>query len=113
MLLSRVVETSAQVAATRSRKAKVSALSSLLSECAPGEVALVTRYASGSLRQRRTGLGWRSVSALPAPAPSSSLTVGDVDAAFEAVSTMSGAGSQAARATAVRELFGAATEVEQ
>lgn len=67
MLLARVVETSATVAATRSRKAKVLALAALLAECAPEEVALVTLYASGTLRQRRTGLGWRSVATLPRP----------------------------------------------
>ncbi|MBY6708284.1 ATP-dependent DNA ligase [Rhodococcus sp. BP-241] len=113
MLLARVVETSATVAATRSRKAKVLALAALLSECAPEEVALVTLYASGTLRQRRTGLGWRSVATLPPAADAPTLTVAAVDAAFDAVSTMAGPGSQAARAAAVSALFGSATDTEQ
>lgn len=113
MLLARVVDTSAAVSATRSRKAKVLALSALLSECDVDEVPLVTRYASGSLRQRRTGLGWRSVATLPPASTVPALTVDAVDTAFEAISSMSGPGSQATRAAAVTALFAAATDTEQ
>ncbi len=70
-------------------------------------------YVGGSLRQRRTGLGWRGVSSLPAPAETATLTVAGVDAAFEALAALSGPGSQAARAEAVAALFGAATAEEQ
>lgn len=113
MLLARIVETSAEVSATRSRKAKIAALAALLSEAQPDEIALVTRYASGSLRQRKTGLGWRSVATLPDASDEPSLTVDGVDAAFEHLSALSGSGSQAARAAAVTDLFGNATEREQ
>ena len=44
---------------------------------------VVARYLAGELRQRRTGLGWRSLRDLPAPAATPSLRVLDVDAAFE------------------------------
>ncbi|WP_426246390.1 ATP-dependent DNA ligase [Nocardioides sp. LHG3406-4] len=116
MLLHDVVETSRTVAATRSRKAKVEALSATLARVDhddPDEVETVAAYLSGSLRQRRTGLGWRGLQSLPEPAPEPTLTVGEVHSAFEALSVIAGAGSQAARAGAVAELFGRATAEEQ
>ncbi|GAA4719817.1 ATP-dependent DNA ligase [Nocardioides conyzicola] len=113
MLLSDVVATSATVAATRSRKAKVAAIAALLAVATPDEVETVTAYVGGALRQRRTGLGWRGLSSLPDPAVDPSLTVAEVDAAFDAIAELSGSGSQAARSAAVAELFGRATEPEQ
>ncbi len=68
MLLADLVEARKAVRATRSRKAKTAALASALAAAEPDEVETVTSYLSGTLRQRRTGLGWRSLSALPAPA---------------------------------------------
>jgi len=113
MLLADVVATSATVAATRSRKAKVAAIASLLAAASPDEVETVTAYVGGALRQRRTGLGWRGLSSLPTPATTSTLTVAEVHAAFEALAELSGSGSQAARSAAVTDLFGRATESEQ
>ena len=63
VLLSDVVATSGAVTATRSRKAKVAAIAELLGSAAPEEIETVTSYLGGTLRQRRTGLGWRGVSA--------------------------------------------------
>jgi DNA ligase-1 len=116
MLLADVVATSSEVAATRSRKAKVAAFAELLSRVessAPEEIETVTSYLAGSLRQRRTGLGWRSMQSLPAPAPEPSLTVLDVHEAFDRIAALSGSGSQNARAAATAELFGSATAEEQ
>ncbi len=113
MLLTELVATSGAVAATRSRKAKVAALAGLLATARPDELETVTAYLAGSLRQRRTGLGWRGLTELPAPADASSLTVLDVHESFDRIAALAGAGSQAARATAVTELFGRATPDEQ
>lgn len=113
MLLADVVATSGAVAATRSRKAKVAAIADLLARAEPDEVETVTAYVAGALRQRRTGLGWRGLSTLPAPAESSTLDVLEVHEAFERLSALSGAGSQSARALAVADLFGRATADEQ
>jgi DNA ligase 1 len=60
VLLADLVTTSAAVAATRSRLAKVAALADCLRRAAPGEIAIVTSYLSGELRQRRTGAGGAS-----------------------------------------------------
>jgi len=113
VLLADVVATSAAVAATRSRKAKVAAIASLLARARGSELETVTAYVGGSLRQRRTGLGWRGLATLPAPADSSSLAVLEVHEAFDRIAALSGAGSQAARSAAVAELFGRATAEEQ
>ncbi len=113
MLLADVVAASNAVAATRSRKAKVAVLADALTTAAPDEVETATAYLSGSLRQRRTGLGWRGVSDLPEPADSPSLTVLEVHEAFDALAGLSGAGSHATRAAAVGDLFGRATADEQ
>ena len=112
MLLADGVAASQAVAATRSRKAKVAALADTLAR-AGDEAETVTSYLAGSLRQRRTGLGWRSMQSLPPPADSSSLTVGEVHEAFEHIAGLSGAGSQSARADATAGLFGRATADEQ
>ncbi|HWJ83654.1 MAG TPA: ATP-dependent DNA ligase [Nocardioides sp.] len=114
MRLGDLVAVSAAVAATRSRKEKTALIADLLSRAGPGERALVAHYLSGRLRQRRTGIGWRGLQELPAPAePPGTLTVAEVDAAFQALSLLSGAGSAAARAAAVADLFGRATPDEQ
>lgn len=113
MLLRDLVDVSGQVAATRSRKEKSRLISGLLLAAPPDERSLVAHLISGRLRQRRTGLGWRGLQALPSPAPSSSLRVGEVDAAFEAMSLLSGPGSVGLRSAAVADLFGRATDAEQ
>jgi ATP-dependent DNA ligase I len=116
MLLADVVATSTEVGATRSRKAKTAAFAALLARLADAEleeIRTVTSYLAGSLRQRRTGLGWRSMQSLPAPAEEPTLTVLDVHEAFERIAALAGSGSQAARAAATTSLFGRATEAEQ
>jgi DNA ligase 1 len=115
VLLADVVATSTAIAATRSRKAKVAAIADLLARAGPAELETVTAYVGGSLRQRRTGLGWRGLTGLPAPADAGAptLTVLEVHEAFERIAALAGAGSQAARSAAVADLFGRATAVEQ
>ena len=121
MLLSDLVATSAAVAATRSRKAKVAALADLLGRVTaaadagqhPAEIEIAVSYLGGALLQRRTGLGYRGLRDLPAPAHEPSLTVREVHEAFEHLAGLAGAGSQASRAAAVAELFGRATDLEQ
>ena len=113
MLLHEVVETSAAVAATRSRKAKVTALAACLRRAAPDELETVTAYLGGALRQRRTGIGWRGAGASAEPADEPSLTVTEVHEAFDLIAALGGTGSQATRKAAVAALFGRATATEQ
>ena len=113
MLLSDLVDASKTVRGTRSRKAKTAALAAALATAEPHEVETATSYLSGVLRQRRTGLGWRSLAELPARADTATLTVGEVHDAFEAISQVAGAGSQAQRTELVDALFSRATPDEQ
>lgn len=113
MLLAELVTTSAAVAATRSRLAKVAALAETLGRAAPDEVEIVTSYLSGSLRQRRTGVGWRSARATVAPAGEPELTVTEVDAIFAELAEFSGPGSQTARKARLDDLMARATADEQ
>ena len=113
VLLAELVATSASVAATRSRKAKVTALAACLAAAGEDELEVVTSYLGGALRQRRTGLGWRSLAALPPPALQPTLRVLEVHAAFDRIAALAGAGSQSARQAAVAELFARATAAEQ
>ena len=108
-----VVDTSAAVGSTRSRLAKRAAIADLLRQCHSDDVATVVAYLSGSLRQRRPGVGWAMLRDLPAPASTNSLTVAEVDATFETLSGLSGAGSQERRRQLLADLFRRATRSEQ
>lgn len=112
-MLADVVSTSTAVAATRSRRAKTAVLAERLALADPDELEIVTSYLAGSLLQRRTGLGWRSLATLPPPAEVPTLTVGDVDDAFGSIASLTGPGSGAARTAAVDRLFSNATAAEQ
>ncbi|TWD84071.1 DNA ligase-1 [Kribbella amoyensis] len=114
MLLAEVVATSTALSQTRSRRAKADLIASLLTTATdPVETEIVVTYLSGELRQRRTGVGWRTLADAAGPAESTSLTVEEVDRAFGELAEISGAGSQARRREAVDALFGRATEDEQ
>ncbi|MDQ4007934.1 MAG: ATP-dependent DNA ligase [Actinomycetota bacterium] len=113
MHLQSLVTTSREIASTRSRSAKTRLLADALRAAEPHEVETVVSYLSGELRQRRVGVGWRSLQQLPPPAEEPSLTVGEVHEAFERMSLLSGAGSQAARGDLLTELFARATADEQ
>ncbi|HET8717963.1 MAG TPA: ATP-dependent DNA ligase [Nocardioidaceae bacterium] len=115
MLLRDLVEASRTVAATRSRTTKIAALAEALRRSVgdPGQVEIAASYLSGALRQRRTGLGWRSLRELPPAAGTSTLSVLEVDAAFEELAGVSGAGSRDRRTRLVESLFARATAEEQ
>jgi DNA ligase-1 len=112
--LADVVATSAALAATRARSAKVASLVELLQRVPPSEVAVVVGFLVGAPRQGRVGIGWAMLGSTTelAPAPVSTLTVADVDATIDAVERTTGAGSAAAREVIVAELFGRATADE-
>lgn len=113
VLFTRIIETSTSVGATRSRKAKIDALRTLLAELEPSDVGVVVSWLSGELPQGRIGVGWRTLAELDvAPAPQPALTVADVDDALTAVAATSGAGSAARRKELLADLVGAATAEE-
>lgn len=111
VLFSELVETSAVVAATRSRLAKVAALAALVRRMT---TPAVVSFLVGVPSQGRIGAGWRTVFDLAVPPASTpSLTVSDVDSALGAIASTSGKGSTARRSALLIDLFGRATEAEQ
>ncbi|HKH23845.1 MAG TPA: hypothetical protein VKA42_00170, partial [Acidimicrobiales bacterium] len=114
MRFAEVVATTAEVASTRARSRKAAALAELFGRLAPGEVPVVVAILTGTPRQGRIGVGWRTVAGIEAePADEPQLEIADVDAALDRLGGLSGPGSQAARAAELRALLGAATAPEQ
>jgi len=113
VLLEELAETSAAVAASPARLAKVERLAACLRRLDPDEVHPAVAFLSGELRQRQIGVGWAALRELPAPAEAASLTVAEVDAGFERVGRLAGPGSQAERRLLLAGLLGRATGDEQ
>ncbi len=117
MLFADLAATSAAVAATPGRKAKVELLAQALRQLAergdPAQIAAGSAYLSGEMRQRQIGLGYAGLRDLPPAAAIPTLTVLDVDRGFAAIGEPAGQGSQARRRELVHALFGAATAQEQ
>ena len=113
MLLVRIAETSADVAATSSRLAKVKRIAECLAEASPEEVSVAVAYLSGELPQGTVGVGWSALRDLPSPAETPSLTVLEVDAAVSRLQAITGKGSQAARREELAGVFSRATAGEQ
>ncbi|MGK3948399.1 ATP-dependent DNA ligase [Microbacterium sp. K2] len=113
MLLSELVSTTEEVTATASRLAKIDALSRLLARADADDVPTLVGLLLATPRQGRLGVGWRGISALEVThTDEPSLTISDVDAAFEALSSASGSGSAAARTDLLSALASRATAAE-
>ncbi|MFG6504314.1 ATP-dependent DNA ligase [Microbacterium sp. P05] len=113
MLLADVVATTEALIATRSRLAKVQALAELLRALAPDEIVPTIALLTAAPRQGRLGIGWRSLGSREVVhAAAASLTVHDVDAAFDGLSRVGGAGSVAERGALLDDLAARATPAE-
>src|SRR5689334_10797944 len=114
-LLTTIVETSAKVAATSARLAKVRELAGCLKTFTPDEVVIGVAYLSGEIPQGKIGIGYAVLkeagAAVAADQPV--LTVLEVDQRLTALANIRGGGSTAKRAEALSELFSRATQAEQ
>jgi len=113
VLLAELADTSRAVAATAARSTKIALLADLLTRLEPDEVVPAVALLAGAARQGRIGVGWatvRDVDVVPATAPV--LTVGDLDAALEELTVLTGQGSAGARRARLSALLAAATETE-
>ena len=111
--LAALVATSQAVAASSGRGAKRDAIADLLGDLPPEEVALAAGFLTGEPRQGRIGVGWRTlqgVDATSASEPTLSLT--EVDAAFDALAGLEGPGSGGRRRDLLADLLGRATPEE-
>jgi DNA ligase 1 len=113
VLLDEIAGTSAAVAASSARLAKVERLAACLGRLEPGEVHPAVAFLSGELRQRQIGVGWAALRDAPDPAAAPTLTVAEADAAFERIGRLAGPGSQAERRRLLGELLSQATAAEQ
>jgi DNA ligase 1 len=127
VLLSDLVDASAAVAGTSARSAKIEQIAALLRQVPPGEVKVAVAFLSGEILQGQIGVGYAALSGLlrfgpadrddpaaaEAPAAEPSLTLTDVNVAFDAIGAITGPGSQAERRRLLGEFFGHATERER
>ncbi len=115
MRLAEVVAASRAVAGTAARLGKISHLVDLLTRIPPDEIPIVIGFLSGEPRQGRMKIGGAVLSGMRdvPPADEPTLDLGEVDAAFERIVALSGAGSANTRASLLRELFARATRDEQ
>jgi DNA ligase-1 len=136
VLLDELVRTSAEVAATSSRRAKIDAIANLLRRAEPAEVPVAVAFLSGELRQRQIGVGYAALRDIaggswppgaagsdgqasaatgtdPIEADAAGLTLTAVDVAFAQIGGATGPGSQAERRRLLACLFGAANHAER
>ncbi|HLT10363.1 MAG TPA: ATP-dependent DNA ligase [Micromonosporaceae bacterium] len=117
MLFAELAATSAAVAETSGRRAKIGLLAAALKALAaagnPAEIEAGAAYLAGEMRQRQIGVGWASLRDLPPPSETPVLGVLDVDKRLTELSEVSGSGSQARRRNLVAALFAALTRDEQ
>ena len=125
MLLDDVVRTSAAVAATSARLAKISLIADLLTRVPPTEIAVAASFLSGDLTQRQIGVGYAAltdlmggygataVPTLPAPVQQAGLTLAETDKILGEIGVLAGQGSQAERRRLLGGLLARATESER
>lgn len=110
MLLASIVETSRRISDTSKRLEKINLLSGLLRQAAPDEIPIVVAFLSGSTRQGKIGIGFRTLQdAVGDGAPDPTLVVLEVDQAFQAIA----AGSGRRKLELLRELMARSTAEEQ
>lgn len=127
MLLDSVVRTSAAVAATRSRLAKIDQIAALLRDVPAEEIAVAVSFLAGDLTQRQIGVGYAALTDLlggygqTAPPAAelaearavAGLTLTETDETLGRIGALAGQGSQAERRRLLADLLGRATEPER
>ncbi len=110
-----VVQASARVADTSSRKEKTEHLAACLRGLVGDEIVVGVAYLMGELRQGRVGLGYAAVygSEPGGATDAAALDLLEVDRAFDAIATISGPGSKSAKQRALEGLLARATPDEQ
>jgi DNA ligase-1 len=115
-MLSALAQTSRDLAATRSRGAKVARIAETLRGCGADEIGLVALWLTGEAAPRRLGIGPAQVRAAlttAAPAAEPTLGIGETAERLSAIADIAGAGSKARREQALGALFARATAEEQ
>jgi len=127
MLLDGVVRTSAAVAASPGRLAKITEIASLLRQVPAAEIPAAVAFLSGELTQRQIGVGYAAIvdllgpagggaeppPGLASPPAEPTLTLTEADEAFGVIGAQTGPGSQAERRLLLRGLLARATADER
>ena len=124
-----LAETSRALAATSSRTEKIALLAGALAAVTAEERPIAVEFLSGSIRQGRLGVGWKSLAKAESGVPSTGasleaedvmappdpgpLTILDVDAAFGRIQRMSGPGSTRRKREALAAILSRATPAER
>ena len=110
-----VVAVSRAVADTSGRLDKIGHLAALLSRTPSDSIPIVVGFLIGEPRQGRMNVGMALISSMRdvPPTGEATLTVEDVDTAFDRLAATAGAGSARARAELLRGLFARAMRDEQ
>jgi DNA ligase 1 len=112
--LAAIVDTSARVAATSSRTAKIRLIADTLRALTPEELEIAVTYLSGEVRQGRIGIGPSVLrGAIDRVASVPELPLVQVDRLVAELATIRGSGSSTRRTTFLKALFGRATRSEQ
>ena len=115
-LLANLVLTSQRVATTASRRAKVQELALFLKSLPADEIEIAVDYLSGELPQGKIGIAYKALHAAAESAQAANeeqLSIAEVDQSLTAIAALRGAGSTAARTSALQALFLRATHPEQ
>jgi ATP-dependent DNA ligase I len=120
VLLERVVATSAVVAGSPGRLAKIDHIASLLREVPQAEIGVAVSFLSGDLTQRQIGVGYAALMDLigeqaPAVAPvvTPGLSLSETDAVLGRIGELAGQGSQTERRVLLGGLLNRATVAER
>ena len=112
--LADLVRVSSQVAATPSRLAKIASLADFLKPLEREEIEIALPFLSGDIRQGKLTVGYAALQSARASAVAApTLTLRDVDAAFQKLKHVKGKGAGEQRSRLLRELFDQATAEEQ
>ncbi|HEU5075847.1 MAG TPA: ATP-dependent DNA ligase [Polyangiaceae bacterium] len=114
MLLETLVSASEAVEATPKRRQKVGRLAECL-RSAGSDAAICVAFLCGDLRQGKLGIGYSTLQAArpERAAEHATLSLGEVDAEFEALVHTQGKGSKTERARRLHQLLARCTEREQ
>jgi DNA ligase-1 len=116
MQLDTLVQTSRRVAEVSGRLEKIGLLASLLASVPPDEIEIAVAFLSGSYRQQKLNVGFAMLQSATEcdAAQSPSLTLREVDMAFEQICRVpAGKGSTAQRKEVLRSMMARATREEQ
>lgn len=113
MKIADVVATAEEVGSTGSRLAKIDALARLLARTDRVEIPTLVGLLLAAPRQGRLGVGWRGIAALDVDhAEEPSVTLAEVNAAFDALAGSAGSGSAGRRTAILSDLASRSTAAE-